>query len=290
ATVSSRLTVYWRDTGVRVQGEASVDSADITLRALPANAVARNDDIVQEGDQAESTLPLDLDVSIDLGGATHLAGFGLDAQLEGDLRLRQTPTSELQGFGEVRAIDATYKAYGQSLTVARGVLRFDGPLERPDLDIRAIRDVEEVRVGVDITGPPTGLQSSLFSQPDLPEVDILSLLLTGRRLDNASASEGDALSNAAITLGLKRAFAVSGAIRDTLGLDTLTVAGGGSEGRVLAGKQLSERLYLQYAYGVFDQVSSVLLRLQINSRLTLESTTGDEQSVDLIYRVGNTGN
>ena len=60
----------------------------------------------------------------------------------------------------------------------------------------------------------------------------------------------------------------------------------GRDGRVLAGKQISPNLYLQYAYGVFDQLSTVLLRLKLNERLSLESSTGEDQSVDLIYSVG----
>ncbi|MEO0576826.1 MAG: translocation/assembly module TamB domain-containing protein, partial [Pseudomonadota bacterium] len=142
-------------------------------------------------------------------------------------------------------------------------------------------------VGVDITGTPGDLSSSLFASPALDDAQTLSVLLTGRRLSGASAAEGNALSDAAITLGLRQAFGVSAVIRDAVGLDTLTVDGGGRDGRLLAGKQISEDLYLQYAYGVFDQISSVLLRWQLNQRLALESTSGETQSVDLIYQVGD---
>ena len=88
---------------------------------------------------------------------------------------------------------------------------------------------------------------------------------------------------------MRQAFGVSGSIRDAVGLDTLTVTGSGRGGRLLAGKSLTPNLYLQYAYGVFDQVSSVLLRLKLSKRLSLESTSGETQSVDLIYSVGRGG-
>ena len=44
-------------------------------------------------------------------------------------------------------------------------------------------------------------------------------------------------------------------------------------------------MYLQYALGLFDKIGSVLIRYRINDRLQLESRTGTEQSLDLVYRV-----
>ena len=227
-----------------------------------------------------------IDVTVTLSDDVALQGFGLTTELAGQLRLRQRRTTPLQGFGTLRLQDATYTAYGQKLDVSRGNLVFNGPLESPLLDFRAERNVDSILVGIDIRGTPDALESSLFSSPSLPEAEVFSLLLTGRSLSSAGQAEGSAMADAAITLGLRQAFGVSSAIRDVVGLDTLTVVGSGRDGRVLAGKQISPNLYLQYAYGVFDQLSTVLLRLKLNERLSLESSTGEDQSVDLIYSVG----
>ncbi|MEL6216615.1 MAG: translocation/assembly module TamB domain-containing protein, partial [Pseudomonadota bacterium] len=154
------------------------------------------------------------------------------------------------------------------------------------LSLRAERDIDMGRVGIDIDGTPDALTSELFSEPERTDAEKLSLLLTGRSLSDTDADDGVSLADAAITLGLKRAFGVSDAIRSSVGLDELSVDGSGSDGRILAGKQLSKRIYLQYAYGVFDQLSNVLLRFQINDRLALESVSGEEQAFDLIYQVG----
>ncbi|MEN7343942.1 MAG: translocation/assembly module TamB domain-containing protein, partial [Pseudomonadota bacterium] len=200
--------------------------------------------------------------------------------------IRQRAGRGPTGNGLLTLRDATYEAYGQALTVSRGLLRFSGPLDAPILDIRAERTIEEQRVGIDVTGSPARLSSTLFSEPILPDAEAFSLLLTGRNLATLGSGEGGDLSGAAIGLGLRQAFSVTDGVRDALGLDTLTYAGSGRDGRLLAGKSLSSRLYLQYAYGVFDQISRVLLRLKINDRLSLESASGDAQSVDLIYAVG----
>ena len=275
-----------------VQGSVRVDEAEVVVRALPEGAVAVSPDteIVSANDPLE---PLelqkvqDIDLQLSLGPSVELSGFGLDTRLEGALRVRQRTNRAPEGFGELELRDAQYLAYGQRLAVSRGTLVFSGPLDSPQLAVRAEREIDDTRVGIDISGTPELLTSTLTSDPALDDAEVLSLLLTGRSLSSANSDEGGTLADAAITLGLKRAFGVSGAIRDTVGLDTLSVEGSGQDGRVLAGKQLSERLYLQYAYGVFDQVSRVLLRWQLSDRLALESSSGDTQTVDLVYSVGN---
>ena len=105
-------------------------------------------------------------------------------------------------------------------------------------------------------------------------------------MSDTESDDGVSLADAAITLGLKRAFGVSDTIRSSVGLDEWSGDGSGSDGRIVAGKQLSKRIYLHFAYGVFDQLSNVLLRFQINDRLALESVSGEEQAFDLIYQVG----
>ncbi|MEM7449831.1 MAG: translocation/assembly module TamB domain-containing protein [Pseudomonadota bacterium] len=277
-----------------LSGSLAVDSAAVTVRSLPASAVRVSDDVVVVSDTkvAESNDapagPLrTVDVDVTLSDDVRLEGFGLKTRLNGALNLTKRPRSDLAGTGSLQLEDATYEAYGQALEVSRGQLVFNGPLDAPVLDIRAERVVDETRVGIDIAGTPDALSSTLFSEPTLPDAEAFSLLLTGRPLESASESGDTALADAALTLGLKRAFGVSSAIRDVVGLDTLTVAGSGRDGRVLAGKQLSKDLYLEYAYGVFDQVSTVLIRLQLNKRLALESQSGDTQSVDLVYSVGS---
>ncbi len=276
-----------------LSGSLAVDSASVIVRGLPESAVRVSDDIVvvNEAKDAPSGAPpgplRTVDVNVTLSEDVRLEGFGLKTRLDGDLKLTKRPRSDLAGTGSLQLKDATYEAYGQALEVSRGQLVFNGPLDAPVLDIRAERVVDETRVGIDIAGTPDALSSTLFSEPALPDAEAFSLLLTGRPLESAGESGDTALADAALTLGLKRAFGVSSAIRNAVGLDTLTVAGSGRDGRVLAGKQLSKDLYLEYAYGVFDQVSTVLVRLQLNKRLALESQSGDTQSVDLVYSVGS---
>lgn len=287
---SSDLTLNWRPNAFVMRGVTSLSDSLLVVKTLPENAVALSPDIVvaeRGGDQVLDPMSfVHIDVGVELGNDVRLEGFGLKSAIAGNIDFRQFSNAAPTAFGRVSLSDAQYRAYGQTLDVTQGILDFNGPLDAPELSIRAERAIESNRVGIDITGTPSALSSTLFSDPALDDGDTLSLLITGRTLDSAGQREGAVLSDAAITLGLRQAFGLSGAIRESVGLDTLTLDGGGRDGRILAGKQLSERLYLQYAYGVFDRLSSVLLRFEINDRLALESLTGQDSAVDLIYEVG----
>ena len=54
---------------------------------------------------------------------------------------------------------------------------------------------------------------------------------------------------------------------------------------LILGKYLNPDLYLGYTQGLFNPEGAVLLRLKLSEHLELESRSGQEQSVDLFYRI-----
>lgn len=289
ATASPDLDILVDGERVEVRGTLTVPRADVTLRDLGGEAVRPSPDAVVHGrtEVSEERLGPTLSVEIRavLGEDVQLQGFGLETRLDGSLRLTGGSNRPWLGFGRLSLVDARYEAYGQKLRVERGQLGFSGPLDNPTLDIRAVRDTGEVLAGIRIGGTVRDPESTVFSEPPLPDAEALAYLLTGRPLSGATASESDQLTTAALTLGLSRAGAIASQITQEVGLDTLAVEGGATDGRVLAGKRLSEDLYLEYAWGIFDQIGTLLVRYDLSDRLRLESRSGEQHSVDLIYTV-----
>ena len=216
---------------------------------------------------------------------SHNGRHRLSTRVHGELNVSGSSQRAYVGTGRLDLADGEYEAFGQTLNIERGELVFNGPLTSPQLNIRAVRDAGEVTAGVHLTGTPNDLRSTVFSDPAMRDADALSYLLTGRPLAGASSSEGDTLNQAAFALGLSRAGAVTEQIRGTLGLETLAVEGGGDSSRVVAGKRLGGRLFVEYGYGLIDQLGTLLLRFQINDRLVVETTSGSATTLDLVYSV-----
>lgn len=291
-TASPDIVISGSFAGVSINGRIDVPRADIAIRRIPEGSVKPSTDVTVIGRtaQPEAAVPVTGAADIVLGQNIHVQALGLDTKLKGRLRVTATESRSLRAEGELTLAEGVFEAYGQRLTITDGSMLFTGPLDNPFVNVRAVRTIETidgtVTAGIDLRGPAQNLVASVFSEPSMAESDALSYLVLGRPLQQSTAVEGSQLSGAAVALGLRQATRITNQIGQAFGLDQLEVAGDGSSTTALvAGKQVSSRLYVRYAYGVFSQLGSVLLRYRLSRRLTLETSTGESKSMDLLYIV-----
>jgi translocation and assembly module TamB len=227
-----------------------------------------------------------LDIRADLGPAFTLRGRGVNTRLAGTLRLT-SPANKLQVAGTIRAVDGTYAAYGQKLGIERGLVVFAGTPDNPRLDILATRsDLDEVRVGVAITGTAQAPRVRLYSDPSLSDTDKLSWLMLGRASDGLGGTDLALLQRAAFAL--LSGESDSPGVVQRLGLDTLSVGqkddGTVRDTVVSLGKQLSRRWYLGYERSLQTTTGSWQLIYRLAQRFTLRAQSGSaENALDLIW-------
>ena len=284
---------------IEATGRVHIPRAAVALDVLPSQAVAPSPDAVVHGLQSTArSRPLQLKTAIEftLGDDVRYSGLNLDTSVTGELRIATDPNASTNATGTLR-LDGTYDAYGQKLELERGQLLFSGPLDDPGLDVRALRTLENndfgsgvTEVGVELTGTLKAPRTRVFSTPSMTEADALSYLLFGRPMSGSNAGLGteetSALETAALSLGLQQALPVVQRIGSTLGLDELTVQSTDSDaGALMAGKYLSPRVYIRYSYGLFNRIGGFLLRFKVNDRLSIETRSGDQESMDLFYTI-----
>ncbi len=288
-SASPSITVVFDDRVTSVTGNLFIPATDVRLRTIPeATATASPDAVVHRGKGSTEAARrrIDVDVAVGLGDEVRFSGFGLSTGVEGAVRIRGGSQTLYTGSGRLSLRDGRYEAYGQELEIERGQLIFNGPLDNPQLDVRAVRRMTDVTAGIVISGTPLQLQSSLFSEPPLGDAETLSYLLTGRPLSSAmSEGDGETLNAAAFALGVSSAGNIVTQVRTGLGLDTLAVEGGADDGRLIAGKRFGTRLFVEYGYGLIDKLGTLLLRYQLSDRIILESRTGTVSNFDILYRV-----
>ncbi|HVS24547.1 MAG TPA: translocation/assembly module TamB domain-containing protein, partial [Gammaproteobacteria bacterium] len=187
----------------------------------------------------------------------------------------------------------TYDAYGQKLELERGQLLFTGPLDNPGLDVRAARTIETtintaepIRVGVELGGTLKAPRTRVISTPAMTEADALSYLLLGRPLTGTASTETATLQTAALSMGLQQALPAVQRIGHSLGLDELSVQTTETDpGALMAGKYLSPKVYIRYSYGLFNRIGGLLLRFKVSDKVSIETRSGDQESMDVIYNV-----
>jgi len=291
-TASPSLTFAGNTAGVVVTGKVNLDRAEIKIDELPEGAVSPSDDVKVEGREAikRDRTRISGEVEIELSDDIHIQAFGLDSNLEGQLRFVVPEDDEPQAHGEVRLIGGMFEAYGQQLEIERGTMIFTGPLDDPIINVRAIRKIDSttgsVTAGINLTGRAQNLSSTIFSDPSMSEADALSYLILGRPLEDATSADGSNLSNTAYSLGLRQAALISNQIGQTVGLDELTVAGDNQNTtELVAGKQINPDLYARYAYGVFTKLGHLLLRYRLSDSFMIEVGAGETQSMDIVYTI-----
>ena len=254
---------------------------DVTVTGDQAEAAAREQDPAAAKPRRNFVLGLD----VDLGRQLHIKGHGLDADLRGKLRLT-TPGGQLAVHGTINAEDGTYAAYGQKLTIERGIVAFSGAYDNPRLDVLALRPNTDNRVGVLITGNVLTPRVRLYSEPELTDSEKLSWLLLGRAPDGLGRADTALLQRAALALLSGEGEAPTDALLKSFGIDELSLRQGDGDTRetvVTLGKQLGRRWYLGYERGVNSTTGTWQLIYRIAQRFTLRAQSGLESSLDIIW-------
>jgi translocation and assembly module TamB len=148
-----------------------------------------SDDVVikrASAGQAKSSLParlLSVNVDADLGRHFHFRGAGVESRLVGAVNIRSDGTGVPRATGSIRTRDGRFNAYGQKLEIERGILNFQGLIDNPGLNIRAVRANLPVEAGVEVTGTARRPVVRLVSDPEVPDAEKLSWLVLGHAPD-----------------------------------------------------------------------------------------------------------
>ncbi|WP_303906095.1 translocation/assembly module TamB domain-containing protein [Thiohalomonas denitrificans] len=276
---------------VTVTGRLHVPRADIELRELPQTIQRSPDVVVIREDVPTAARPgwrTRTDVTVTFGDRIALEGYGFSGRLSGRLAISEKPGQAATANGELRILEGRYEAYGQELTISEGRLLFAAsPLANPAIDLRAIRVVEEVTAGIEVTGQLKDPEIRLFSEPPMEESDALAYLIVGRPLSRASRAEGDLLYNAALSLGLRGGNFLAQQIGSEFGIEEVEVERDpqSEAASLVLGTHLSPRLYLQYVVVFAEAVNRVRIRYDLGTNWTLEAESGEQAGTDLFYTI-----
>ena len=301
AEVDPDLHIELQPGQVDLTGTVRVPYARINLKQLPERSVGLSADVIvlktADGRLHASTLrrgqamAINADVELILGDDVFINGFGVIGSLNGGLHMRQSAQRGLEAYGELGLDkDARYEAYGQKLKVRRGRLIFAGNISQPAIDAEAIREVDDNIVGIRVEGRANAPEATLFSEPSMPQADILAYLILGRPLAQRDATGGSTindamLASAAIKLGAKGGEGLTSGIGSIVGISDLSVDadGSGDDTQVKVSGYIRPDLYLSYGVGVFTPVNTITMRYQIRPRLYLEAVSALENAIDLFY-------
>jgi autotransporter translocation and assembly factor TamB len=178
----------------------------------------------------------------------HLAQLvDLDLISSGELRVVGN-TNIPAVLGRLEAMPgAEGEVFGTRYEVDRAVVTFANPATiEPVIEVLARTEVQDVQITVALNGKLDRLAMTLNSSPPMPEMDILSMLFTGQRADEAAPLQTGAVASTFLTGQL--ASAATRRARTMLDLQEFRVdpyfatESGQPAARVTLTKQLSPKL------------------------------------------------
>jgi len=285
--VSPDLKIAFADGVGRLSGQLKVPKAIMVIKQLPENAVQVSSDEVIVGQEKAAekitTGPaIETNVEVELGKQVSFSGQGLQTNLQGKLKITQTG-GKMAMQGNVDMIKASYKRFGQDLTVRKGRFLFNGPVDNPWVDVEAIRlsKSKKVTAILSLSGPLQKPQTTITSEPSLPESEALAYLVSGGPLNQVSQSEGNMIAGAAISYGAGQLSWIS----EKFGIDALDVEQGETlqDTLLTAGQYLTPEFYVGAKVGLFNKQAILVLKHKITDKITVETQTGKSQRIKLNY-------
>ncbi|HEX7037590.1 MAG TPA: translocation/assembly module TamB domain-containing protein [Pseudomonadales bacterium] len=275
-----------------VRGRLEVPRAEVRLATLPTSVPSPSEDVVvvgrDEGGRGEENW-LRTDIDVVLGDDVVLKALGITAELEGALQARRDAQGQTTLRGTLDITGGELTTQGQTLTIESGSVVYNGPVTRPYIDLRAIREIDnvtpEVVVGLRIRGDANNLTSTVFSEPAMSETRALSFLVLGRDIEEETAGDDSSrLLAAAINLGLARSRGITSELMRMTGLDELSATAEAEDSfAIVAGKRITDDIYVRYTYNTLSAVGAFLVRYELGRRWMLEAYSGEQSAMDLMY-------
>ncbi len=292
AYISPNLDIRAQPKRIDVSGELTVPEAELTpsdgrsaVKPSSDVEVIRND---EEQVKQQSGWVVYAKIRLKLGDKVHFTGYGFDGRISGTLALDDVPNKITTATGTLDIHDASYTAYGKTLTVDSGSLSYSGnPVTNPGLSFTATRTIQEIKVGVQVSGTASNPRLELFSDPTMSDGDILSYLITGKPLSGAGQGDSKALMAAATSAGLAKGAALAEKIGHQLGFQDVSVGQEGDSDKpwLTVGRYLSPKLYVSYGVGLFEPGNVVRLRYELTKHWKVQGETGSTSGADLLYTI-----
>lgn len=274
---------------IHVTGEvklpyARLDPADVTNAVFPS----ADEKIIGEGEADPSKqFSVSTEVRVTLGDRVTIDTLGLSGRLSGSVLARTNEQDIARGTGELNVEEGKYVAFGRKLDVERGRLIFsNGPLADPGIDIRASKEFPDVTAGANVRGTLRAPRLTLFSDPQISQSQILSLLLAGGSLESVQSQDGSSSGRGGNALAVQGGAILAQQLGSYVGLEDVSLESTlDNDTSLVLGKYLTPRLYVSYGISLTEAINTVKMRYTLGDRWTVKFESGQQQSADLEYTI-----
>jgi len=271
---------------IDVTGAVKVPYAKIAPADLKGAVLPSSDEVIVGAPQADpdKRFQVTSTITLTLGDKVTLDTSGLSGRLGGNITVRSGYDQVTRATGELSIEEGKYIAYARKLDIQHGRLIFTGgPIQDPGVDLRAVKEFPDVTAGINVRGTLQQPRMSFFSDPSLPQSQIVSLILSGGGLESvqnpkAAGAGSEALAQGGAILAQQLGSRIG--IEDVSLETDLT-----NETSLVLGKFLSPRLYVSYGVSLTEQLNTFKLRYTLGDHWTVKTEVGQARGADLVFTI-----
>ena len=280
--------------GKLVGGPEAVQPWQLTVDGVYGSGLPKTAarEAVSAARQMTSGAFLRADVQLALPRNVWVRGHGTAIELSGALTVTKELGTPFVLRGTLETVRGFTSFYSGKFALERGRVTFTGSPEiDPTLDVTVTRAVAGYVVSVNVSGRAKSPQLRLSSTPDLPQADIVTLLVVGKTTDHLTASERSGLSGRAQQIvGNVAAGEMEQLLAKPLGLDTLDIQTGDKlgSGKVSVGRYITQDIFLSYERRRGEEGGNkVGIEYSINRHLKVKGSSSDtgDSAVDILWRI-----
>ncbi|MGH7934893.1 MAG: translocation/assembly module TamB domain-containing protein, partial [Candidatus Binataceae bacterium] len=173
-----------------------------------------------------------INVQVDIHRDSWIRHEDAVVELEGNLRILKKPAAAVRIVGVIQTVRGWINFQNRRFDLARGTITFTGGDQiDPSLDIDAQYKVTGYIIDVLVGGTANKPALKLSSQPELPQADVLALLLFGKTTNALGKGQQATLQQQAATMAAGYAASSIGqAVAQSLGLQALGLEMSGISG------------------------------------------------------------
>ena len=226
--------------------------------------------------------PSTLDLTIDAPNQMFIRGRGLDAELGGTLRLTGT-TADVIPIGQFNLIRGRLDLLGNRFALNEGFASLQGDF-MPFIRLIASTEREGVSARIVLQGRANEPELTFESSPELPQEEIVSLLLFGRGFETLSLFQAAQLASSLATLS-GQSEGILEKLRRNVGLDDLDVrTDDEGDTSIRMGRYLTENIYTDLEVNPQGD-SEVSINIDLSPSLTARGRVNNEgrSSIGLFF-------
>jgi outer membrane protein assembly factor BamA len=196
----------------------------------------------------ETPVPVRLNLTVSIVDPVRVLSDNFQADMKGSLAVRGTVDTPLI-FGDLAlAPDGSIRVAARSFVIQSGSARFSGYSLLPEISLRAFREEPPYAIYLTATGTPPDLNAEFSSLPALTTPSILSLLATGRTLEEIQSTDPDDPSSL-LSLGFQSLLSagLEERVFDRVSTRSTTI-GGKKQSVMTLGKAIGASYFAQYTF------------------------------------------